>query len=106
MSRNQYPGECYRCKAWVPAGEGHFERLAGHWRVQHATCAIEMRGTPDPVREAHMDRIRIARAAGTGRRAQRARKTLRDRGLLPPAENDAGVRAISEQGNPATDESK
>lgn len=99
MSRNKYPGDCYRCGEWVPAGEGHYERLAGHWRVQHATCAIEMRGVPDPTREAYMDRIRIARAAGTGRRAQRARKTLRDKGLLPPAENSAGVSRMTRQGN-------
>lgn len=85
MSRNRYPGPCYRCGEWVPAGEGHFERLAGHWRVQHASCAIEMRGTPDPARQEHMNRLRLRNAAGTGRRAQRARKTLRDLGLLPQA---------------------
>jgi len=41
--RNRYPGECYRCQKWVPAGEGHFERLGSTWRVQHAACAIEHR---------------------------------------------------------------
>lgn len=78
--RNKYSGECYRCKTWVPAGEGHFERLGGGWRVQHATCAIELRGTPDPVREAHQKRLREAKATGTGKRAQRARRAIRDLG--------------------------
>ena len=41
--RNQYPGTCYRCGKTVEAGQGHFERNAGRWRTQHATCAIEHR---------------------------------------------------------------
>lgn len=76
--RNRFPGECYRCKAWVQAGEGHFERLGGSWRVQHAACAIEHRGTPDPVRAARQVAIATARAQGTGKRANRARKFLRE----------------------------
>ena len=43
--RNQFPGTCYRCGETVPAGKGHFERHAGRWRTQHATCAIIHRGT-------------------------------------------------------------
>lgn len=39
--RNKYPGICYRCGKEVKAGEGHFERYHGGWRVQHASCAIE-----------------------------------------------------------------
>ncbi len=75
--RNKFPGECYRCRLWVPAGDGHFEKFGSGWRVQHATCAIEMRGVPDPAREARAQRIREARAKGTGKRAQRARAMLR-----------------------------
>lgn len=43
--RNQYPGTCYRCGHRVEAGEGHFERMQGGWRIQHAGCAIQYRGT-------------------------------------------------------------
>lgn len=76
--RNKFPGECYRCAQWVTAGEGHFERLGSSWRVQHATCAIEHRGTPDSERAAYQKARREAAAKGTGKRAQRARKALRD----------------------------
>lgn len=76
--RNRYPGPCYRCGQWVAPGEGHFERFQGRWRTQHADCAIENRGTPDPARAA--DRLaRLQRQAkGTGKQAQRARRALRD----------------------------
>ena len=77
--RNRYPGTCYRCGEHVPAGDGHFERFRSAWRVQHATCAIEHRGTPDPERAADRERRLQWRAQQTGRRAQRARKELRDR---------------------------
>lgn len=43
--RNMYPGTCYRCGKHCAAGEGHFERKRGGWRVQHAKCAIVFRGT-------------------------------------------------------------
>lgn len=43
--RNKYPGYCYRCGEYVDAGKGHFERVRGHWRVQHADCAVKYRGT-------------------------------------------------------------
>lgn len=43
--RNKYPGICYRCGKLVQPGQGHFERHKGKWRVQHASCAIEYRGT-------------------------------------------------------------
>lgn len=43
--RNKYPGYCYRCGQHVKKGEGHFERKRGHWRLQHADCAIKYRGT-------------------------------------------------------------
>lgn len=76
--RNRFPGECYRCNGWVPAGEGHFERLGSTWRVQHAACAIEFRGTPDPARRARQIAITTMKAQGTGKRANRARKTLRE----------------------------
>lgn len=41
--RNRHPGTCYRCGEHCAAGQGHFERRNGGWRVQHATCAIENR---------------------------------------------------------------
>lgn len=85
--RNQYPGTCYRCGENVPAGEGHFER--NHqppfgWRVQHAECAIEFRGTDvgkpgaTEQRQAWQLRNMKERAAGTGKSAQKARKRLKE----------------------------
>lgn len=49
--RNKFSGVCYRCKKWVPKGEGHFERskikkgllLVSGWRVIHAECVFEQR---------------------------------------------------------------
>jgi hypothetical protein len=38
--RNKHPGVCYRCGQHCAAGDGHFERHKGGWRVQHAKCAI------------------------------------------------------------------
>lgn len=76
--RNRYAGTCYRCGRFVGKGEGHFERFEGGWRTQHAGCAIRYRGTLDPAREAlKLDRMK-RNAAGTGKRAQRARKALRE----------------------------
>lgn len=52
--RNRFPGTCYRCGKPVAAGAGHFEKITernrrpgetGTWRTQHASCAIEHRGT-------------------------------------------------------------
>lgn len=77
--RNRYPGTCYRCGTTCAPGEGHFERFRGAWRTQHAKCAIEHRGTPDPEREADRLRRMEADAMGTGKRAQRARRALRER---------------------------
>lgn len=84
--RNQYPGSCYRCGEWVPAGAGHFERLGRTWRVQHADCAIKFRGQPDEARQEQSARDRAFRtrrdeewAKGTGIKAQRARRRIRDR---------------------------
>lgn len=76
--RNRFAGPCYRCTETVPAGAGHFERFRGGWRVQHAACAVEHRGTPDPEREA--DRLHKLEywARQTGPKAQLARKTLRE----------------------------
>lgn len=58
MSRNRFPGQCYRCGKTVKANEGHFQqedsrqfkhwpgyRRTGKWLLQHADCAIEHRGT-------------------------------------------------------------
>ncbi len=75
--RNNYAGICYRCSTAVEPGAGHFERFRGGWRVQHAECAIRYRGTPDPLRQADRRRIMEARAKGTGRKAQRARRWLK-----------------------------
>jgi len=76
--RNKFPGTCYRCGKPVAVGDGHFERFGHGWRTQHASCAIEHRGTPDPAREALTMRRDQQRATETGKRAQRARKRLRD----------------------------
>lgn len=81
--RNQYPGKCYRCGKTVDAGDGHFERFAHSWRLQHATCAIEHRGTPDPARQALNHNNMKVRATGTGKRAQRARRALRALAAVP-----------------------
>lgn len=75
--RNKHPGLCYRCGVWCEAGDGHFERLGSGWRVQHAKCAIEHRGKPDPEREKLNARNRLAKAMGTGKAAQRAREQHR-----------------------------
>jgi hypothetical protein len=83
--RNQYAGTCYRCGGHVAAGEGHFERNRENrsWRVQHAGCAINYRGT-DKGKEGATERRRAwqfkrdqERATGTGKVAQRARARLR-----------------------------
>lgn len=82
--RNQYPGTCYRCGKHCAAGEGHFERVGRTWRVQHASCAIKYRGT-DVGKPGATEARQSARVAhlkedskGTGKRAQRARKKLRE----------------------------
>ncbi len=75
--RNRYPGTCYRCGGHVAAGDGHFERFRGGWRTQHATCAILHRGTQDLERAAYrLEKIKRA-ALLTGKRGQRARRSLR-----------------------------
>ncbi len=74
--RNNFGGTCYRCGQWCAPREGHFERFRGTWRVQHAACAVEHRGVPDTAR---VDVWR-ADAQGTGRRAQRARRKMREAG--------------------------
>jgi len=81
--RNKYAGVCYRCSQTVKPGDGHFERFGSGWRVQHACCAILHRGKPDPAREALTLNRRLRVAEGTGRKAQRARKILRDLGVRP-----------------------
>jgi hypothetical protein len=52
----------------------------GRLEVKYGS-AIELRGTPDPEREAHRLEELKRRATGTGKSAQRARRELRDRGL-------------------------
>ena len=34
MARNRYPGTCYCCGQYVPAGYGHFERHNESWRIK------------------------------------------------------------------------
>ena len=48
MARNSYPGTCYRCGEWVKAGDGHFERYSGGWRVQHSKCTNRHRKAEAP----------------------------------------------------------
>ena len=83
--RNKFPGNCYRCGGHVDPGAGHFERFRGGWRVQHAECAIECRGTPDPQRDADALRRNQRLAEGTGKTAKRARRYLRQRQEMPAA---------------------
>lgn len=58
MPRNKFEGQCIRCGRSVRPGQGHFERVGRiqkakygalvdgkSWIVQHASCAIESRGT-------------------------------------------------------------
>lgn len=96
--RNKFGGSCYRCGGWVKPGDGHFERTptpSTKWHVQHAKCAIEMRGVPDAYTEElkeHQEKRMIKKwtelAKGTGKIAQRARLRLRQRNLLPPGEQN------------------
>jgi hypothetical protein len=55
--RNRYADTCYRCGGLVGKGQGHFEKVSPQrhpkawtagkkWVTQHASCAIEHRGTP------------------------------------------------------------
>lgn len=43
MARNRYPGFCYCCGKYVPAGYGHFERRWGQsgnkWQIKCVKCA-------------------------------------------------------------------
>lgn len=41
--RNRFPAPCYRCGKQVAKGDGHFERIPGGWRVQHADCCLKAR---------------------------------------------------------------
>ena len=43
MTRNKYPGICYRCGKLVEKGAGHFERYKYGWRTQHADCCIKVK---------------------------------------------------------------
>ena len=43
--RNKHSGVCYRCGKHCEAQAGHFERYQGGWRIQHADCAKQWRGT-------------------------------------------------------------
>ena len=81
--RNKYPGTCYRCGRHCGAGEGHFERYRGGWRVQHAICAIEARASDEITPENREERIEWLRhhALKTGKKAQRARRQLREMGI-------------------------
>lgn len=81
--RNKYSGTCYRCGKVVAPGDGHFERLNGQWLVQHATCAIQFRGTNTGKEQlvsralaGHRDRMEIL-ATGTGKAARNARRFLK-----------------------------
>ncbi len=85
--RNQFPGTCYRCNQAVAAGQGHFERNyqgGQKWRLQHAECAIQHRGTDvgkegaTELRAAWQLKRLKQKALGTGRPAQKARKRLKD----------------------------
>lgn len=82
--RNKFAGTCYRCGGHVAPGDGHFERFNSGWRTQHANCAIKFRGTPDPARQAQALHFLRKDALGTGKRAQNARRRLRDMEAAQP----------------------
>lgn len=96
--RNEYSGECYRCRETVESGQGHIEKTLNGWRVQHAECAIKHRGTDfgktaDELRsdeemarrrDAALVRRLIARSQETGKSASKARKELNRRGVEFP----------------------
>lgn len=46
--RNRHAGTCYRCGGHVPKGAGHFERIPGGWRIQHAACCLKARTDSQP----------------------------------------------------------
>lgn len=50
--RNRHPGTCYRCGGHVQKGAGHFERIPGGWRVQHADCCLKARTVSQPGQQA------------------------------------------------------
>ena len=95
--RNSFPGTCYRCGTFCAAGEGHFERVPGRWRVQHASCAIEYRNKPDPAREA-------AKALARKQRKKLKRDALKQTTSIdtaarygcssPPVDNNNNVEAV------------
>lgn len=43
MSRNMYPGYCYKCGKYVAPGYGHYERHwkngKVYWKIQCVKCA-------------------------------------------------------------------
>lgn len=43
MSRNMYPGYCYKCGSYVPTGFGHYERHwkngKVYWKIHCVKCA-------------------------------------------------------------------
>lgn len=55
MARNMYPGTCYVCGKYVPAGYGHFQRVRGgqggnKWKIKCVECASGRRVTDkDPL---------------------------------------------------------
>ena len=38
MARNKYPGYCYCCGSYVPAGYGHFELHRIRWSTRRIKC--------------------------------------------------------------------
>lgn len=97
--RNKYAGQCYRCRKTVQPGDGHFERILGGWRVQHASCAVIHRFTDygktehDLEMDKKMSDVRhvrhqkalkarlLERSQESGRSGGKARKKLREMGV-------------------------
>ena len=36
--KNKYGGNCIRCKRWIPAGDGHVEKVTYLHQQIHGTC--------------------------------------------------------------------
>jgi len=68
---NQYEGPCCHCGRTVLAGGDTFEKWGNKWKPLHLACRAEFK------QKQKIDRLQYW-AQGTGKRAQRARKTLRE----------------------------
>lgn len=44
LRKNRYPGDCYRCGAFLEAEQGHIELVEGGWKVFHnGACPVQFK---------------------------------------------------------------